>query len=168
MSPSGMRRACSGWRVVKPVSDKQRAKRLAAGERFIGSSIAPKPVQPQPSSGYCPIRRKTKKRKPSEFARIYHSKERVTWVKSLGCFFAPSGECVGPIDNAHTESGKGTGYKAGYEVIVAACRKHHQQFDQRQAQFAIASVRAKVRQLAADTEKAWQECCSPTAHNSRG
>ncbi len=65
-----------------------------------------------------------KKRKPSEFARIYGSRERVTWVKSLPCLVA-GGACEGPIDNAHTATG-GTGYKAGYKTIVPLCRYHHE------------------------------------------
>jgi hypothetical protein len=59
---------------------------------------------------------KAKKRKPSEFARIYGSKERVAWVKAQPCVVCGRGPC----ENAHTEVG-GIGYKAGYETIVPLC-----------------------------------------------
>lgn len=54
---------------MKPVSDKRRAERLANGERYIGSSIAPKPLQQKQSGSYCPIRRKTKVKKAKPIAK---------------------------------------------------------------------------------------------------
>lgn len=60
------------------------------------------------------------KRKPSEFARIYGSKARVEWVKSLPC-----GACyvAGYTENAHlTPKGeKGTGYKGHHRFIAPLC-----------------------------------------------
>lgn len=76
-----------------------------------------------------PLSRRTrvrpKKRKPSEFARIYGSKERVLWVKAQPCvaagFHSP---CDGRIENAHIVT-DGMGRKASYEAIVPLCRCHH-------------------------------------------
>lgn len=67
---------------------------------------------------------KPKKRKASEFARIYGSKERVEWVKSLSCVGCGRNwdtTCV-PIDNAHIETG-GMGRKADYDKIVPLCSR---------------------------------------------
>lgn len=63
---------------------------------------------------------KKKKRSKSEFNRIYGSKERVEFVKSLPC--AACG-VVGYSENAHVApaSEKGTGYKAGWEWIAPLC-----------------------------------------------
>lgn len=70
-----------------------------------------------------PIKRsaiKRKPRKPSEYARIYGSRERVAWIKSLPCM-----ECGGtPCENAHITTG-GMGRKAGADTIVPLCPKHH-------------------------------------------
>lgn len=66
---------------------------------------------------------KSKRRKASEFQRIYGGRDRVRWVKSLPCIAAPHG-CVGAIENAHTENG-GMGRKADASSIVPACGLHH-------------------------------------------
>lgn len=67
---------------------------------------------------------KKKKRKPSEFARIYGSKARVEFVKSLPC--AACG-VVGYSENAHvaptSESG-GAGRKADAKWIAPLCGPH--------------------------------------------
>ena len=82
-----------------------------------------------------PLKRKTKlqarKRiKPKgrsnvEFQRVYGSKRRVEFVKSLPCMV-----CAGkPCENAHIKSG-GMGRKADYRQIIPLCkvchRKQHQ------------------------------------------
>lgn len=61
-----------------------------------------------------------KPRKPSEFKRIYGSKQRVEWVKSLPCSACG---VVGYSENAHVApaSEKGTGYKADAEWIAPLC-----------------------------------------------
>jgi hypothetical protein len=66
-----------------------------------------------------------KPRKPSEFARIYHSRERVRFVATMPCLVRDR-MCDGPIQNAHTANG-GMGRKAGYETVVPLCRWHHNQ-----------------------------------------
>jgi hypothetical protein len=59
---------------------------------------------------------KPKPRTRSEFARIYGSKARVEWVKSLPCLICGRGPC----DNAHTENG-GMGRKGDAASIVPLC-----------------------------------------------
>jgi hypothetical protein len=63
-----------------------------------------------------------RKRSASEFARIYGSKARVAWVKSLPCVAAWG--CAGPIHNHHVANG-GAGRKANAEMIVPLCDAHH-------------------------------------------
>lgn len=59
---------------------------------------------------------KRKRRKPSEFARIYGSKARVEWVKRLPCVVCGERPC----DNAHIVTG-GMGRKADADKIVPLC-----------------------------------------------
>jgi len=107
-----------------------------------------------------PLRRRTPlarspmkrgKRKPSEFARIYGSKERVAWVKALPCIICTNRPC----ENAHTESG-GMARKAGYATIVPLCRIHHRMYDERVWPFGEESQRAWIRELANRVEEVWQ------------
>lgn len=63
---------------------------------------------------------KPKKRKPSEFARIYGSKRRVEAIKALACHACHRE----PAENAHIESG-GMGRKADWTKIVDLGRKCH-------------------------------------------
>jgi hypothetical protein len=60
-----------------------------------------------------------RKRRTSEFARCYHSKERVAFVKSLPC--ACCTDRLTGCDNAHTRNG-GAGRKGDYTTIVPLCR----------------------------------------------
>ncbi len=63
---------------------------------------------------------KRKQRTASEFARIYGSRARVAWVKSLPCLV-----CAGtPSENAHTANG-GLSRKADADTIVPLCSTHH-------------------------------------------
>lgn len=67
-----------------------------------------------------------KKRSPSEYARIYGSRERVERIKAMRCT-VPG--CVRrPSENAHIENG-GMGRKAGWETITPLCHQHHHQLD---------------------------------------
>lgn len=66
-------------------------------------------------------------RKAREFARCYHSVERVEWVKSLECA-VPSCWRVN-IENAHTVTG-GAGRKADAHTIVPLCGPHHRELHQ--------------------------------------
>ena len=91
---------------------------------------APKPAKKQksprrPLLSEKPIKRsgkiKPKPRKPSEFRRIYGSKARVEWVKSLRCI-----RCRrrGHTQNHHIETG-GMGRKADFDKIVEICDRCH-------------------------------------------
>src|SRR5688500_2875319 len=74
-----------------------------------------------------------RKRRQAEFARCYHSKERVTWVKALPCGWCRLRGLVRvsvPSDNAHVVT-DGMGRKANYDAIAPLCRRHHQQYDGR-------------------------------------
>lgn len=59
-------------------------------------------------------------RRQKNFARAYHSSERVQWVQRLPCSLCGRG----PSENAHTETG-GMGRKADYTSIVPLCSPHH-------------------------------------------
>lgn len=73
------------------------------------------------------IRRRTKpkkvnrKRKASEFARCYHSRKRVAFVKSLPCIGCG---VVGYSENAHVVI-DGAGRKADYGQVVPLCGPHY-------------------------------------------
>lgn len=66
---------------------------------------------------------KAKKRKPSEFQRIYGGRVRVRWIKAQRCAVR-GGACQGPIENAHAVSG-GMGRKADAHTILPLCKLHH-------------------------------------------
>ena len=66
------------------------------------------------------VRKVNRPRKAREFARCYHSRERVEFVRSLPC--ANCG-IVGYSQNAHTENG-GAGRKGDYTTIIPLCGPH--------------------------------------------
>lgn len=67
------------------------------------------------------MKRVNTKRRKSEFARCYHSKARVEWVKGFPCV-----ECTkGPSENAHIASRAGAGRKGDYAKIVPLCPRCH-------------------------------------------
>lgn len=74
------------------------------------------PLRRTPLKRGKPLNRVNRKRRQSEFARTYHSKERVEFVKALPCIVCGHGPC----DNAHIETG-GMGRKADYTKIVPLC-----------------------------------------------
>ena len=79
---------------------------------------APKAARTPIARGKRPNRSNTK-RKAAEFARCYHSVERVEFVKRLPC--AACG-VVGYSQNAHVgKDGKGAGRKAHYTMIAPLC-----------------------------------------------
>lgn len=148
--------------MVKPRKPlpKISAKRLAAdpslGRR--SSTIAPsrKPVKPRNA-----------KRRESEFARCYFSKERVAFVKSLPCVVCTGitgGLSVGhgASDNAHTGERSGMGRKAGYETIVPMCRPHHERFDRYGEPFNIEECREAIQALAPKIESLWRSHLTET------
>ena len=67
-----------------------------------------------------PVKKRNPKRRQSEFARCYGSKERVQAIKALPCWNCRKRHA----ENAHTESG-GTGRKAGWETVVDLCGVCH-------------------------------------------
>ena len=113
------------------------------------------------------IARVNRKRKASEFARCYHSRERVRFVKGLGCLIcvAVGAEAyvasVGRCDNAHTET-DGMGRKAGYDTIVPLCREHHRRYDEHRHPCDKPEVRQYLKTMAPKIEAAWQ------SHTQRG
>ena len=102
------------------------------------------------------MKKRNPKRRQSEFARCYHSKERVEFVRALNCVAcAAKGRIsTSQSDNAHVENG-GAGRKAGYDKIAPLCRIHHQQYDQHQFPFDTGYGRMIVQLAAEATEKLW-------------
>lgn len=106
-----------------------------------------------------PIARKP--RKASEFRRVYGSRARVRWVKSLPCVACLAVSPIfgaisaGQSQNAHTVTG-GMGRKAGSETIVPLCASHHRCYDQHQPPFDTPAARQAVIDAAAVVETAWQ------------
>jgi hypothetical protein len=110
-----------------------------------------------------PPRKVNPKRRKSEFARCYHSRQRVRWVKSLPCLVCASISpllihCTGPSDNAHTVT-DGMGRKAGYDTIVPLCRSHHRRYDEHRAPFDRPEAREWLHAVAARVEEAWLAEC---------
>ncbi len=77
---------------------------------------AKKPPRSKPKARK-PVRKSNAARKRREFARAYHSAERVEWVKALPCVACG---VVGFSENAHVASG-GAGRKADASQIVPLC-----------------------------------------------
>ncbi len=94
---------------------------------------------------------KPKKRSAAEYARIYHSAERVEFVKSLPCAACGLEEFSG---NAHV-AGDGIGRKSDYTKIIPLCPWcHRRQHDIGAGSFAI-KFQLDLRALAAATQRAW-------------
>ena len=101
-----------------------------------------------------------RKRKAKNFARAYHSKARVEFVKSLPCtycwglspFFAMA---PGTSHNAHTVGG-GTSRKADYTTIIPLCASHHTRYDEHQPPFDKAKIRSAMVRAATVVERMWQ------------
>lgn len=75
------------------------------------------------SHGKSPAARKRREdRKALEFRRVYHSEERVLFVK-FGLRCAVAG-CESRPENAHLNT-EGTSRKSGYLRVVPLCRGHH-------------------------------------------
>jgi hypothetical protein len=109
------------------------------------------PLSPRTSGDRKPLKRVNRKRRASEFARCYGSKERVEWVKRQPCI-----DCgATPSDNAHVE-GEGVGRKAHHTRIVPLCRTHHRAYDEHREPFDRPEMREEVGDLAAWVESRWQ------------
>ncbi len=129
------------------------AKKLKAlGGKLPWSSIT-SPRKPRKRSG----KPKAKKRSAKEFARIYHSEERVAWVKSRSC---EACGFEGDTENAHI-AGEGIGRKGGYDKIIPLCSVcHRQQHSIGAGSFAI-RWELNLRELAAKTQRAWLASLPP-------
>lgn len=120
----------------------------------VGPTRKPKPRKP--------VKKVNAKRKASEFARCYHSRERVRFVKSLGCIYCTALSpffgltTCGKCDNAHTVT-DGMGRKSDYTSIVPLCRVHHRMFDEHRGPLADMAVRDAIKSTAAEVERRWRE-----------
>lgn len=132
---------------MRNITAKQLAKRKANGERYISSSIAPSRKGIKRGG---PVKKVNRKRKASEFARCYHSKRRVSWVKGLPSVV--SGES--PCDNVHVR-GDGAGRKAGYEYIIPLTRAEHRELHQIGARSFERKCKVFLLMEAARTMSAW-------------
>lgn len=141
---------------MKSMSDKQRATLAAEGHLYPSSTVR--------RGGR--ISRKTKpkarnvKRRQSEFARCYGSRQRVEWVKSLPCMGCVTYWPISPSpgwlsENAHTVTG-GAGRKADADTIIPLCTNHHRRYDRHLAPFDHPEVREQMRYLAKHVDDAWQ------------
>ena len=107
------------------------------------------------------IKASNAKRRTSEFARCYHSRERVRFVKGLPCLVCNAlspfiGETTrGRSDNAHVET-DGAGRKADYDRIIPLCRSHHTRYDEHRHPFDDEAARDAAKGMAAVVEAAWQ------------
>ncbi len=102
------------------------------------------------------VKPRNAKRKASEFARCYGSKERVAWIRSLPCIICElrSTPQVGPSDNAHV-TGDGMGRKADARFIVPLCRMHHACYDIHRPPFHIGLVRKWAYNKSAEIDAMW-------------
>jgi hypothetical protein len=149
---------------VRKVSARQLAKHpeLLRGNSTIVRSSSPGPRKPKSLTPIKRSRIKPKPRKPSEFARIYGSRERVRFIKSLPCClccgialsdFAP--DAGNSSDNAHTGERSGMGRKADFDTIVPMCRLHHRRFDTYDPPFNIEECREAIQALGPKIEQLW-------------
>lgn len=120
------------------------------------TALARTPLAPGQPLGRTAIKRK--KRKPTEWARCYHSMARVSFVKSLPCAWCG---IVGYSQNAHLMGNAGMGRKGDYTEIGPLCSPRgngcHWKFDQYWEEFSNSAVREVVRESAERTEHLWQQ-----------
>jgi hypothetical protein len=88
-------------------------------------------------------------RSAKEFARIYHSVERVEWMRTLPCLACGRLPSVG----AHTASG-GTSRKADYDTIIPLCHQHHDEQHHGAKSFAR-KYNLSLSESAAHTQRRW-------------
>ncbi len=104
-----------------------------------------------------PMRRggriKAKKRKPSEFARIYGSKARVEFVKGLPC--VACGGTAYCSENHHIE-GDGVARKAHYTLIIPLCPGCHLAWHHFGRRYVESHGGFLSDRAAAETERLWQ------------
>ncbi len=102
-----------------------------------------------------PIPKTNPKRKASEFARCYGSKERVLFVKALPCVACDRAPC----ENHHIRNG-GAGRKADYDKIIPLCTSHHDRWHEKGARSFVATYGLDLGKLATATESKWQSFLS--------
>ena len=135
------------------LSAKRQAENKASG-RVQYSTIRQKPdAKPLKRSGRPKAR--NAKRKASEFARCYHSKERVEFVKSLPCFATG---IRGKSDNAHVtrDGSEGMGRKGGYRCIAPLTREAHRLWDTNPVRFTERYGEFDGEAMAAWTQREWE------------
>lgn len=109
------------------------------------------------------LRARNPKRRKAEWARAYHSPERVAWVRARPCFVC--GCPRRPSENAHTVTG-GMGRKADASTIAPLCAYHHAELHQVGASTFETLHRFPLAWAAAETEEAWQRHRSTLTHIS--
>jgi hypothetical protein len=151
---------------MRSISEKRLAK---LGGKMPFSSIVPKPnAKPKRSKRLAseiapsrkPVRKSNPKRKAKEFARCYHSEERVLFVQGLRCI------TCNPITrsvNAHI-CGEGASRKASYDKIVPLCFTchglQHAVGVRTFGAMVLASTGHSIAEHAAKTEADWQAECA--------
>jgi len=96
------------------------------------------------------IRHANPRRKAREFARCYHSHERVAFIQASPCIIPG---CGCHSINAHVGSkGAGAGRKADYDQIAPLCAVHHQALHDGR----LTPDQGWLLKHAAATEAAWQ------------
>lgn len=102
-------------------------------------------------------RKRDEERAAREFARKYHSIERVWYIaEHLAC--CVPGCTAGPNDNAHVRTG-GVGYKADYTAVAPLCTGmtgHHRQLHYMGTATFEHETGVDLEKAAADTEESWQ------------
>ena len=104
------------------------------------------------------VKKRNPARRAKEFARCYHSVERVEWIQSLRC--VASG-LLGNIDNAHI-SGGGMGRKAHYSLIVPLAAECHRELHRIGRPAFEAKWRVSLAVEAERVHKAWHEYATGT------
>jgi hypothetical protein len=141
---------------------------LKRGSKKKGSGGRGKPaLRRKPLPRKRPVAKRNPSRRKKEFARAYHSAERVHFVQSLPCvacaeLYAPEPCPPAPkIDNAHIET-DGVGRKAHYTKIVPLCNYlpdvpgHHPYLHAWGRKEFERITRVDLEAAAARTEQAWQ------------
>lgn len=131
-----------------------------AGFKARSTPLRAKPIKAKkkPKKKSMAQRRRDALRKEAEFARTYHSEERVLFVKFANRCEVP--HCLGRPENAHLET-EGTSRKAHYTRIAPLCGGHHRNFAKSlhrmgsvEAFDAVAATNLNV--AAARLEERWQ------------
>jgi hypothetical protein len=144
-------------RIAK-MSPKQKAKREAVEGPYLRSSVRPSAQTPKKRpAGSAKAKRE---REAREFARKYHSHDRIDFVRSLSCFATGQRWTFDdPIDNAHVcdpTKAKGMARKASYLGIAPLKRSAHRLLHDNPEKFRAKYGEFDWQACAAWTEKAWR------------